>query len=108
MMPAIAQVYLVEVVEEKKRNLFGTIFAVSLSIGITLVYICGYLMASYEWVSWTFSAVVALLMLLVLILPESPIWLQQSGRYEESLVAAKKLWGPEFEFQNDKKEKVLN
>ena len=107
-MPAIAQVYLVEVVEENKRNLFGTIFAVSLSIGITLIYICGYIMASYEMVCWTFSAVVALLMLLVLFLPESPIWLQQSGQYEKSLASAKKLWGPQFEFQNNKKEKVFN
>ena len=65
-------------------------------------------MASYKMVCWTFSAVVALLMLLVLFLPESPIWLQQAGRYEESLASAKKLWGPEFEFQNDKKEKVFN
>ena len=58
-------------------------------------------MASYEMVCWTFSAVVALLMLLVLFLPESPIWLQQAGRYEESLASAKKLWGPEFEYKSN-------
>ena len=54
MMPAIAQVYLVEVVEEKNRNLLGTSFAVSISIGITLVYVSGYVMKSYELVCWTF------------------------------------------------------
>ena len=105
-MPAIAQVYLVEVVEEKNKNLFGTIFAVSISIGITLVYVCGYVIRNYELVCWTFSAVVAILMFLVCFVPESPVWLQQAGRYDESLTAAKKLWGSQFEFLTEKKEKV--
>ena len=105
-MPAIAQVYLVEVVEERKRNLFGTVFAVSISIGITLTYIFGYLMSSYELVCWTFSAIVILLIILVSFVPESPVWLQQSGRLEDSLSSARKLWGPQFELKNEKKEKV--
>ena len=107
MMPAIAQVYLVEVVEEEKRNLYGTVFAVSISIGITLTYICGYLMASYESVCWIFSAIVALLLILVSFVPESPVWLQQAGHLEESIASARKLWGPQFEMKGEKKEKVF-
>ena len=107
MMPAIAQVYLVEVVEEKNRNLLGTCFAVSISIGITLVYVSGYVMKSYELVCWTFLAIIALLMFLICFVPESPIWLQQSGQYDKALAAAKKLWGFQFEFINEKKDKVF-
>ena len=107
MMPSIAQVYLVEVVEEQKRNIFGTFFAVSISFGITLTYLCGYLMSSYESVCWTFASITFLLMLSVFFLPESPVWLKHSGHVHEALMSSKKLWGIEYEPENEENEKVI-
>ena len=107
MMPSIAQVYLVEVVEEHRRNLYGTIFAISISFGITITYICGYLMNNYEAVCWMFAAITSLLMVSVYCLPESPVWLNQSGQFEKASTAAKTLWGAQYELKNDSNEKVF-
>lgn len=106
MMPSIAQVYLVEVVQEHRRNLYGTIFALSISFGITITYICGYLMNNYESVCWIFTATTLLLMISVYFLPESPVWLKQSGQFEKASSAAKTLWGAQYELKNDSNEKV--
>ena len=106
MMPSIAQVYLIEVVEEHKRNVFGTIFAISISFGITLTYLFGYFMSSYESVCWSFAAITFLLMASVFFLPESPVWLKQSGRFEEAQNAAKLLWGDGYELKQESNEKV--
>ena len=107
MMPSIAQVYLIEVVEEHKRNVFGTIFAISISFGITLTYVCGYLMSSFEYVCWTFASITGLLMMFVFLLPESPVWLQQSGRLEEARIASQRLWGIKHDLETKKDEKVI-
>ena len=107
MMPSIAQVYLVEVVEEHRRNLYGTIFAISISFGITITYICGYMMNNYASVAWLFAAITLLLMISVYFLPESPIWLKQAGQHEKASIAAKTLWGPQYELQNNSNEKVF-
>ena len=108
MMPSIAQVYLVEVVEEHRRNIFGTIFAISISVGITLTYVCGYLMYDFENVCWTFAAINILLMISVALLPESPVWLAQSGRLEEAFIASQKLWGTSVSVENMRDVEVMH
>ena len=98
MMPSVAQVYLMEVVKESKKTAYGTIFAISISFGITLSYILGYLMPDYESVCWNFASITLILMVCVFVLPESPVWLLQTGQYQQASCSAKKLWGAEYEF----------
>ena len=98
MMPSVAQVYLMEVVKESKKTAYGTIFAISISFGITLSYILGYLMPDYESVCWSFASITLILMVCVFLLPESPVWLLQTGQYQQASCSAKKLWGAEYEF----------
>ena len=98
MMPSVAQVYLMEVVKESKKTAYGTIFAISISFGITLSYILGYLMPDYESVCWSFASITLILMVCVFVLPESPVWLLQTGQYQQASCSAKKLWGAENEF----------
>ena len=106
MMPSIAQVYLVEVVEDHRRNLYGTIFAISISFGITMTYICGHLMDNYESICWIFVAITFLLMISVYFLPESPVWLKQAGQLEKASTSAKILWGAGYELKHDENEQV--
>ena len=106
MMPTIAQIYLTEMVQEHKRNVFGTAFAISVSIGITLTYVCGSFMSSFESVCWVFSSIVVLLMILVTFLPDSPVYLMQSGKIVEAQRASNKLWGVEYNVHSEPREVV--
>lgn len=99
MMPSVAQVYLMEVVKESKKTVYGTIFAISISFGITLSYILGYLMRDYESVCWSFASITLILMVCVFVLPESPVWLLQTGQYQQASCSAKKLWGAEYQLE---------
>ena len=82
-MSSVTQVYLVEVADSERRGLFGASGALSVSVGITLVYCLGALF------NWKIVCVICALFPLVtfiamIFLPETPPWLVVNGKKDEA------------------------
>ena len=82
-MSSVTQVYLVEVADTERRGLFGASGALSVSVGITLVYCLGAL------IHWRFVCLVGGLFPVVtfiamMFLPETPSWLVINDKKEEA------------------------
>ena len=82
-MSSVTQVYLVEVADTERRGLFGASGALSVSVGITLVYCLGALL------HWRFVCLVGGLFPVVtfiamMFLPETPSWLVINDKKEEA------------------------
>ena len=88
------QVYLMEVLDTKRREVFGSTLALSINIGITLVYALGALTNSWVAVAWIFAGLVILQCLGLIFIPKSPQWLICNGRTDEAKQSLKMLRGP--------------
>lgn len=82
-MPGVAQVYLSEMLDDTRRNQLGSMYAISISIGITLCYVLG---GMFHWqdVCWVFASLTAAMLAAVMWLPESPSWLVMKGRLDKA------------------------
>ena len=78
MMPSIGQVYLTEVLDTKRRDTLGSSLAMSIGIGITLVYVLG---AVFHWiiVAWIFIGLIVIQCIGLHFVPQSPQWLMGQG-----------------------------
>ena len=78
MMPSIGQVYLTEVLNTKQRETLGSSLAISIGMGITLVYVLG---AVFHWiiVSWIFIGLIVIQCIGLHFVPQSPQWLMTQG-----------------------------
>ena len=83
-----------EVLDTKRREVFGSTLAVSINIGITLVYALGALTNSWIAVAWIFAGLVILQCFGLIFIPKSPQWLICKGRTEEAKQSLKMLRGP--------------
>ncbi len=99
-MPSVCQVYLTEMLDVKRRDTLGTILAVFISIGITLVYSFG---AIFHWqiVSWIFIGLAFAMIVGLAYIPESPHWLVQKGYRDEAVQALQWLRGPDFDITEE-------
>ena len=66
------------------RGMFGGSGALSVSGGITLVYIFGATLPSWRWVCIFCGAVPVIVIFLMPILPETPNWLILQGKRDEA------------------------
>jgi len=87
-------VYLIEVLDTQRRELLGSVLAISISIGISLMYLFGYF---FSWivVSWIFIGIVAIQCIGLCFVPESPLWLMSQNCVEEATKSLKFLRGKE-------------
>eukprot|EP00095_Tigriopus_kingsejongensis_P012514 maker-scaffold455_size166772-snap-gene-0.29 protein:Tk12514 transcript:maker-scaffold455_size166772-snap-gene-0.29-mRNA-1 annotation:"hypothetical protein BRAFLDRAFT_82927" len=95
-MSSVTQVYLIEIADVANRSQFGASGALSVSAGITLVYILG---ATWHW-TWVCAicgTMAVLTFLSMLVLPETPNWLSLQGRGSEAQEAFKWLHGSHLE-----------
>ncbi|XP_058977962.1 facilitated trehalose transporter Tret1-2 homolog isoform X2 [Musca domestica] len=88
----VAPMYISEIAESSIRGTLGTLFQLTLSIGILLVYIIG------AMVTWTTLSVLCLLVPValfigMLFLPETPTYLLKKGRRGDAALSLKWLWG---------------
>ena len=86
--------YLIEVLDTQRRELLGSVLAISISIGISLMYLFGYF---FSWivVSWIFIGIVAIQCIGLCFVPESPLWLMSQNCVEEATKSLKFLRGKE-------------
>ena len=66
------------------RGMFGGSGALSVSAGITLVYSLGATLPNWRWVCAACATIPILIVILMLILPETPNWLIMKGRRDEA------------------------
>ena len=90
-----------EVLDTKRREVFGSTLAVSINIGITLVYALGALTNSWIAVAWIFAGLVILQCLGLIFIPKSPQWLICKGRTEEAKQSLKMLRGPNVDMEKE-------
>ena len=90
-----------EVLDTKRREVFGSTLAVSINIGITLVYALGALTNSWIAVAWIFTGLVILQCLGLIFIPKSPQWLICKGRTEEAKQSLKMLRGPNVDIAKE-------
>lgn len=90
-----ATVYTAEIAGVKWRGTMVTWTSVAIAIGVLIVYIFGFIIQE----DWRLVALLCGLFPLVsiaiilMVLPESPIWLRERGRLEEALTILKKFRG---------------
>lgn len=99
-MSSVTQVYLVEVADTDRRGLFGASGALSVSVGITLVYCLG---ALCHWqVVCVICAMFPIATFIAMIfLPETPPWLILNGKKEEAEKVLKWLRGEVYDISKE-------
>ncbi|XP_013097581.2 facilitated trehalose transporter Tret1-2 homolog isoform X1 [Stomoxys calcitrans] len=88
----VAPMYISEIAESSIRGTLGTLFQLTLSVGILLVYIIG------SMVTWTTLSILCLtvpvaLFVGMIFLPETPTYLLKKGRRGDAALSLKWLWG---------------
>ncbi|XP_034951565.1 facilitated trehalose transporter Tret1-2 homolog [Chelonus insularis] len=90
-----ATVYTAEIATPAWRSTMVTWSSISIALGILLVYVFGYIIQD----NWRLIALMCSLfptvaiILIILAIPESPIWLRNKGRLDEARVVMKKFRG---------------
>jgi len=91
--------YLNEMAPKEWRGSIVSVNEACISLGFLLAYVAGYLFSSHAN-GWRYmfglSGLVAIIQLLGMLgMPESPLWLQEKGRLDESHEALKVIYGGE-------------
>ena len=73
-----------EVLDTKHRETYGSTLALSISVGITLVYLLGALFNSWVAVAWIFFALVLIQSFCLIFIPKSPQWLISQNYQEDA------------------------
>lgn len=84
--PSIAQVYLMEVLDVERRAIFGSTMAVCVSVGAFLVFAFDAALHgiadSWVIVAWIFIGIVIIQCFGLMFIPKSPQWLITKGRWD--------------------------
>lgn len=83
--PASAS-YLAEIAPSEWYNVFGTLTQLGIVCGIALAYLLGALLA-WENAALVDCVIMIVLLLCVLVLPESPKWLVKAGHLQQASAA---------------------
>ena len=102
-MSSVSQVYLVEIADSKRRGWIGGSGALSVSAGITMVYILGSCM-NWRWVCLVCGLHVASIMVAMMFMPETPNWLIAKDRKDEAVKVLLWLRGPQHNIEEEVKD----
>lgn len=81
--PCPPGVYISETVHKSVRSSLGVIQSLSVSVGILLVYVSGFL-TTWRYVAVICGSTAFVSIFLMVFLPETPYWLVEVGREKEA------------------------
>jgi len=94
--------YIAEIAPQKIRGRLGVMYQLAIVVGSTAAPLVAYVLVrtfpdtvSWRWMFGSQMAVVVLFALFLFLLPASPRWLAQKGRYQEALQVLAKVHGPQ-------------
>ncbi|XP_787337.4 solute carrier family 2, facilitated glucose transporter member 8 [Strongylocentrotus purpuratus] len=85
--------YIAEVAPPNLRGFLGSSFQVAVTIGILLVYCLG-IPITYSWLALTGAALTALLVVTVVMVPETPRYLLMKRLKNQAMLVLRRLRGP--------------
>lgn len=93
---ALTPTYISEVAPTRVRGALGALNQLTICLGILAALLVNVAIPVTDWrTMFTLATVPALLLILgMLVCPESPRWLKQTGQEASAEAAARKLWGP--------------
>ncbi len=94
--------YITEVAPAKMRGKLGVTYQLAIVVGSTAAPVIGYLIllafpdsVAWRWMFASQMAVVLIFAVFLFLLPPSPRWLAQKGRFDEALIVLEKVHGQE-------------
>ena len=90
--------YIGEIATKEVRGMLGAGFQLSVTVGVLCVYALG-LVLSWRWLAVVGSISSALLLILMLIVPETPTWWLSSGDRAQALSSLLWLRGPNVDVE---------
>jgi len=93
-------VYIAEIAHQKNRGGLGSVNQLAVTLGVVIVYLTG---GSLTWKNTALFAVgpVALLLLLMLFMPETPRWLLATNQRNRALKELRWLRGPNYDVEGE-------
>lgn len=95
-----AAIYVTECCDPKIRGILGSFPSIAMSLGILFFYVTGSVLA-WHWLAWLGVIVSSCQFVIVLSLPESPVWLKSKKRYEDAAKSAQWLQLTDFNASKD-------
>lgn len=94
------QIYVSECCDTRIRGVLGSFPAISMSLGILFFYVMGSFLP-WNALAWIGLFISSGVFLIVLSLPESPVWLKAKKRYDEATASAEWLRLSDFKARNE-------
>lgn len=95
--------YIAEIAPPKMRGKLGVTYQLAIVVGATAAPLAGYLIlqifpesTAWRWMFGSQMLVILLFTPLLLLIPSSPRWLAQRGRFDDALDVLNKVHGPEI------------
>ena len=98
---------MVEISTAKYRGFLGSYFPLTIGVGVTFSYLLGVGVKPYFWLANVALVMVALMVVLVLFLPETPRWLLMNGQKMRACVTLQRLRGSEADVSSEMEEMEL-
>ena len=102
-MSSVSQVYLVEMADAKRRGWMGGSGALSVSAGITMVYVLGACL-NWRWVCLCCGLHVLVVIVAMMFMPETPNWLIIKNRRDDAVRTLLWLRGPNHNVEEEIKD----
>jgi MFS family permease len=95
------QIYIAEMSTATYRGFLGTSNQVAITIGVLLAYVLGIWIKPYYWLAVAAMIVIAVLIVFMLFVPETPRWLLMDGQQKEALKVLQWLRGDKANIANE-------
>jgi len=101
----ISPTYLAEIAPAKQRGTIGTLNQLFITFGVFYVYFLG-LFLHWQWITTAAAVPSAILVILMVTLPESPRWLLSNDQYQEAFNALETVRDADFTSINNELEDI--
>jgi SP family facilitated glucose transporter-like MFS transporter 8 len=101
MISVTVPIYIAEMSTATYRGFLGTSNQVAITIGVLLAYVLGIWIKPYYWLAVAAMIVIAVLIVFMLFVPETPRWLLMDGQQKEALKVLQWLRGDKANIANE-------